>query len=227
MSLREFTLRLYHMPGLRSNRVVWAAAELGISLEMTEINVMKKEHFAPEYVQKCPDRYVPMLEITDNTKGEADKTRVVRIVEATAIIQWLVEMTPDVPLSPPMTDIKGRAEYQMWMSYVGCTMDSLLWTIRLNTSWALKEDERSVGNENYARTKWARDVLPRLTPVLKKNKYILGDKFSAADVLLWANLDWSLEYDLISEEENPDIYKYYTLLRKRKMRQDNYPPFVG
>src|SRR5437899_10454100 len=76
-------MKLYYHPVSTTSRPVWLfIAENGIDCELRVVDLMKGEHYQPEYVAINPNRLVPVLEDGD-----------FRLTESSAILKYLAEKT--------------------------------------------------------------------------------------------------------------------------------------
>ena len=84
-------MMLYSAPNPAPNprRVKIYLAEKGLSVPITELSLVKREHKAPEFVEKNGRGQVPALELDDGTV----------ISESFAICRYFEALHPDPPLS--------------------------------------------------------------------------------------------------------------------------------
>src|SRR5437660_12377934 len=76
-------MKLYYHPVSTTSRPVWLfIAENGIKCELRVVDLMKGEHYQPEYVAINPNRMVPVLEGGDS-----------RITESPASLTYPAEHT--------------------------------------------------------------------------------------------------------------------------------------
>ena len=88
-----------------SQKVRLTLHEKGIPFTDTRIDFRRKEHLTPEYLAINPDGVVPSL-LHD---GRA-------VLDSSVIMEYLDEVFPDVPLSPP--DPYGRAKMRKWLRFI-------------------------------------------------------------------------------------------------------------
>jgi glutathione S-transferase len=88
-----------------SQKVRLILAEKGLAYEAVNVDLGAFEHVGPAYLAINPNGVVPALE----HDGAA-------IVESTVIGEYLDEVFPDPPLSPP--DPLGRARMRVWLRYL-------------------------------------------------------------------------------------------------------------
>ena len=79
-------MKLYDYPGAPNpRRVRVVAAEKGIALEHVTVDMGKREHKAPQFIQKNPSGKIPVLELEDGTC----------IGESIAICRYLEALYPE------------------------------------------------------------------------------------------------------------------------------------
>jgi glutathione S-transferase len=170
-------MKLYHAPMTRSGRVRWLLGELGEAYELAPVNVYVGEGRKPEYRAIHPHGYVPALEIEGQT-----------MVESSAMCLYLADRHIDKGLAPPFQS-PLRAPYYQFMVYMPATCDPQLEAILFHTKF-LPEEKRIPALVEQAKKKWA--VAERfLAKALGDRQYLVGDSFTAADVLLGTTLAWA------------------------------------
>lgn len=185
-------MKLYHQPRTRSARVRWILGELGLTAQtdIKNVDVFSGEGRKPEYLAVHPHGYVPALEDDGGV-----------LVESAAIVLYLVERYGNGKLVPPPGTF-ARGKYYEWMVYVPATVDPCLETIMFHTVF-LPETHRIPELVARARKKWAKSIQPHLARALAKGPWILGEDFSAADVIVasavaWANMAGVLDDPTLS-----------------------------
>lgn len=160
-------LTLYHAPQSRSSRIVWLLEELGADYEIAYTNIVRADGSgAADADNPHPDKKVPAL-VHD---GEL-------ITESTAIMLYLTDLFPEAGLAPQVGEA-GRGTYLTWLAYYAGVMEPVL-----NHQYAGLD-----GHEGLARTFRSRKELDaRIRGALEDAPYIMGDTFTAAD-LLFASL---------------------------------------
>ena len=207
---------LYHFPCTRSARIRWLLLELKVPHKVVRVDLYKDGHMNKEYLSKNPNHNVPMLEFTVSKTGER-KT----MLESGAMMIFLADTftKPNgTKLAPSLTDYYPRSDYLQMMLFGASWMDMMLWQIRINTH-LLPINLRKESVVKYYKSKWKDEVVPQLRDRLIKHKYILGDEFSCADVLIGYNLLWSGEYEMVSD---PVLAKYIELLMEREEWQQAF-----
>src|SRR2546422_5566500 len=98
-------MKLYYHPVSTTSRPVWLfIAENGIDCELRVVDLMKGEHYQPEYVAINPNRLVPVLEDGD-----------FRLTESSAILKYLAEKTGS---STYPKELRARAKVNEMMDWI-------------------------------------------------------------------------------------------------------------
>jgi glutathione S-transferase len=178
------TIKLYggHKSWTRDVRARWILKEAGIDYDFVELDLFKGEQRQPEYLAVNPLGKVPYLE-----DGQ------VQIFESGAILAYLAERhAPE--LVPPPGSVE-RAEYLQWLFYTAATVEApIVKVFGARYVFPGKEgaEERALQGENELGVHFR-----LLSERLKRRTFLLGDRFTAADVmvgtaLLWAELGGAL-----------------------------------
>eukprot|EP00439_Symbiodinium_sp_Y106_P025336 s2372_g3.t1 len=207
---------LYHYPLTRSTRVLWLLHELGdkVKFECKRVELMRGEGQTEEFLKLNPNHAVPVLQFKDN-KGEA---RV--MYESCAMVEFLTDALASGDLAPEVGLSAERAEYQKWLWFAGSWMDQLLWQLRLHDA-LLPAEDRDPKTTERTKAKWLKEIEPQIEAQLQAmgNKFILGETFTSADILVGHCLGWSKAYGL---SQNEVLAAYLTRLQDRPARQAAY-----
>lgn len=160
-------LTLYHNPRTRSVRVRWLLEELGIPHEL------KRQEFTPPtrfFEQETPLGKFPVLE-----DGET------LICESGAIVEYLLERYAEGRLAPAIASPQ-RGEFLQWVHYAEGTLFPPLGIIVWRTRYQGDADAVEAVIEDA--TLRAHRSLQFVEERLADRDYILGDEFSAADIML-------------------------------------------
>lgn len=163
-------MKLYYAPMTRATRPRWMFEELGVPYETADVNLMKGEHKLPNYMKVHPLGRVPALE--DNG---------FIMFESAAIVMQLADKYPEKGLAPAVGTTE-RAEYYQWILCAMTEAEPPLVTMLMHTRF-LPEAERSPAAIEMA-VKRFKPVADVIQERMKGRQYILGDKFTAADVVM-------------------------------------------
>lgn len=98
-------IRLHHVPGSRSFRILWLMEELGLDYQVQSYRLDDGSTRRPEFLALSPAGRVPALEID----GKA-------IFESGAILQYLSERHPEAGLAPAPRGAE-RARFLEWLHF--------------------------------------------------------------------------------------------------------------
>lgn len=152
--------------------------ELGAPYELQVLNMKAGEQRRPEYLAINPMGKVPALR-----HGGA------LITEQVAIFLYLADLFPEAGLAPRLGD-PLRGSYLRWMVfYAACFEPAVI-------DRATQRDPTPLPMSPYGDYD---TMLGTLTGQLAKGSYILGQRFSAADVLWGSALAWTTMFKLVPE----------------------------
>ncbi len=192
-------LKLYACPQTRATRITWMLEELGVDYEYTKIDLMKGAGRQPEYLKINPGGKVPALIDGD-----------LLLTESAAICTYLGDKYPEAGLVPePRT--AARAHYDQWCFFALSELEQPLWTMGKH-QFAIPEKYRVPAIMETAQ--WEFSVaLKTLSQGLSEQTFILGDHFSAADIIISHILAWARTAKLPLNHDNLNAYADRTLSR--------------
>jgi glutathione S-transferase len=192
-------LKLYHSPQSRSTRPRWLLEEIGAPFELVKLDLSKQEHKTPQYMKIHPHGAVPALQDGDLV-----------LFESAAICAYLADKFPAAHLAPAVgTSERGR--YYQWMFYAMATLEPPILQVFMH-SVRLPEAERSPEIAEQGRRTFA-EVAAVLSNALASKPYLLGEQFSAADVMIGSTLAWAQFMGLL--EGQPTLSEYVQRLSSR------------
>jgi len=161
-------IRLYFAPRTRSVRVLWLLLELELPHEL--VHVEFKPPARRFFTQDTPTGKLPTLEDGDVT-----------LCESGAIVEYLLERYGEGRLAPAI-GTPGRAAFLQWLHYAESTafppLGIVVWLTRYRQDpselAALVADARERARSSF-------DYLER---ELGDRPYLVGDDFSAADIMM-------------------------------------------
>jgi|SRR5882724_4830268 len=185
-------LTLYHAPNTRSSGALILLEELGAPFELRVLNMKAGEQRQPAYLAVNPLGKVPAV-----THGDA------LITEQVAIFLYLADLVPRAKLAPPLDDPQ-RGPYLRWLVYYAASFEPAI------VDRAMKREPAPAAMSPYGDYGI---MLETLTDRLARGKFILGDRFSAADVLWGTALTWTTRFKLVPEA--PVIMAYIERIAAR------------
>jgi glutathione S-transferase len=185
-------LTLFHAPNSRSCAARFLLEELGVPYDLHVLDLKKNEQRAPDYLAVNPMGKVPALR-----HGDA------LVTEQPAIFIYLADLFPEAGLAPALGD-PLRGPYLRWLAFHGSSFEPAI------TDLAMKREPTPPMMCPYGDYD---TMLATLTAQLRAGPYLLGARFSAADVL-WANaLGWMTMFKLVPEL--PEITAYMDRVNSR------------
>jgi glutathione S-transferase len=159
-------MKLYWAPQTRAFRAVWMLEEAGRPYERVLIDIRTGKQDDPAFRKVNPMGKVPAL-----SDGEA------MLAESAAICAYVAERCPEAGLAPPVGDpLRGR--YLHWLFFAASCMEPA-YTQKMT---GLQIDKVQAGWASFDQ------VIDVLDHALQTGGWILGPKFSAADVMLGSDL---------------------------------------
>jgi glutathione S-transferase len=196
-------LKLYHSPQSRSVRPRWLLEEIGAPYELVKLDFHKGEHKTPAYMKVHPHGAVPALVDGD-----------LQLFESAAICAYLADKFPEKRLAPPL-GTPARGLYYQWMVYAIATLEPPVIDVFMHAAM-LPETERKPAVLEAARKKFA-DVATVLEQALGTRPFLLGEQFTAADVMIGSTLGWAQMLGLL--EGRKTLQEYVQRLSERPALQ--------
>jgi glutathione S-transferase len=196
-------ITLYHAPQSRSVRPRWLLEEIGTDFTVVKLDMSKQEHKSEAHLRIHPHGQVPAL--TDDG---------LTLIESAAICLYLADKFPAAKLAPALgTPERGR--YYQWIVYAVATLETPVLQVFMNTIM-LPEAERSAAQATAGREKFA-EVAKVIADGIGRGPYLLGDQFSAADVMIGSTLAWASFMGLLDGQ--PALATYVERLAQRPAYQ--------
>lgn len=165
------SLLFYTNPMSRGRMAHWMLEETGVPYETHVLNLKKGEHKTPEFLRINPMGKVPV--IVHNG---------VIVTETPAICAYLADAFPESGLAPALNS-PLRGTYLRWMFFAAGCIEPAVFDKMLNRTY---EHKGQVGHGGYNET------MDALEGALQPGPYILGERFSAADVYIASQLGWGM-----------------------------------
>jgi glutathione S-transferase len=186
-------LILYTNPMSRGRIARWMLEEVGQPYETVLLDygtTMK----APDYLAINPMGKVPAIRHGD-----------VVVTEAAAICAYLADAFPGAGLAPPNGD-PARGSYYRWLFFGAGPLETVV-TAKALGLLAAPEKSAMVGYGSYG------DVMDALERAVTPGSYICGERFTAADLYVGAQIGWGLQFGTI--EKRPAFEAYAARLQAR------------
>ena len=169
-------LVFFHSPNTRATGALILLEELGAKYRLHVLNMKKGEQRQPDYLAINPMGKVPALK-----HGEAI------ITEQVAVFIYLADLYPEAGLTPQTGD-PLRGPYLRWMAFYGSCFEPAVID---------RSQKREPGPPAMSPYGDFDTMFKTLTDQLAKGPYLLGDKFTAVDVLWGTALTWITLYQLV------------------------------
>lgn len=182
---------LYHHPFSRAANAVWMLEEVGVEHELHFVDILAGEQKSKEILSLNPMGKLPILK-----DGETV------ITESAAIGLYLADRYASGRLAPALDD-PSRGTYLRWSLFAPSVIEP--GTMAKSAGWSFKESQAGWGNYET--------MLTAMESAIKDGPYVLGDKFSMADVIFGGTVNYMLMFRLI--EPRPVFTSYADRLRAR------------
>ena len=161
-------LKLFHSPDSRSSRFIWLLEELGADYEVVYCTVKRRSGAgAPDHRNPHPEGRVPALLHDDRL-----------VTEQIGIALYLLELFPESELGVAVGS-RERAAFLSWLGFWAGEADPaynarLFYADRLDAT-----TERD-----------SRRVTSRVAGALGRSPYLMGERFTAADLFTSGPFEW-------------------------------------
>jgi glutathione S-transferase len=169
-------IRLHSIfPYDRSGKARWLLTEMGVAFEDRWLDREKEEYNSLQYLRLNPMGRVPTMEIGDQS-----------LFESGAICAVLADRFIEKGMAPALASPE-RTKYQQWMYFAASTVDTFQTRIMIIED--IPAGEIHSTKESALLTELG-DALNTLDQTLAKDAYLVGSKFSAADICVSYHLYW-------------------------------------
>ncbi|HWK73396.1 MAG TPA: glutathione S-transferase family protein [Povalibacter sp.] len=178
--------RLYdYLPSGNGYKVRLVLKQLHIDYELIEIDILRGESRTPQFLAKNANGRIPLLEVADQNY----------LSESHAIISFLAEGSPLIP-----RDAFERARMWQWMCFEQYNLEPNIGTARLWVS-LLHKTRAELGDKLIEKKKSGYAALDVLEAGLQGREYLVGNRYSLADISLYA-------YTHVAHEGGFDLAPY-------------------
>ncbi|MFQ5644452.1 MAG: glutathione S-transferase family protein [Thiogranum sp.] len=193
-------ITLYYTPATRAIRPRWLLEEMQVPYRLHHIDLFGGEADSPEYRAINPLGVIPAAKIDGQV-----------MLESGAICQWLTDRHPDRGLAPGPGS-KERMRYEQWMYFTFGTLELPPWLTFLHSA-ILPEAQRVPAIVDWAAQRNI-PILEMLNTELEGKDYLLGSRFTTADIMVGSTLLWQ-----------PDVVKQYPALQAYTERLKSRPAY--
>ena len=186
-------LTFYTNPMSRGRIVRWMLEEVGAPYRTVTLDYASSMK-APEYLAINPMGKVPAI-----------THRGVTVTEGAAICAYLADAFPEAGLAPPVGSAE-RGTYYRWLMF-GCgPVESAV----TNKALGVEVPPERRATAGYG---CLEDTLNALETAVTGRQYIVGDRFSAADVYVGSQIGWGMMFGSI--EKRPAFEAYWAGISQR------------
>ncbi|MBN3755840.1 glutathione S-transferase [Paraburkholderia sp. Tr-20389] len=159
-------MKLYYWPKTRAFRALWMLEEASVHYELAHVNIRAGEQDTTNFHHINPMCKLPALDDDG-----------VQVAESGAVLLYLADRFPEANLGAPVGDpLRGR--FLQWLFFTpGCLEPAMAEKLT-----GASGNSFSFGWGNLERVKAAIDM------ALDEGEWLLGERFSAADLLLAGTL---------------------------------------
>ncbi|THV25591.1 glutathione S-transferase family protein [Peteryoungia ipomoeae] len=189
-------ITLYYSPQTRATGARVLLEELKVPYTLHVLNMKTGEQRQPTYLSINPLGKVPAIHVGDTL-----------VTEQGAIYLYLADLFPEARLAPALTD-SDRGAYLRWLFIYGSCFEPAV------VDRYMKREPSSMNETPYASYD---SLIDLLEDTLKKGPYLLGDRFTAADLLWGIALRWTTMFGLV--EARPAFQAYMERIGNRESLQ--------
>src|SRR5262245_49290847 len=190
-------IKLYFAPRTRAVRVRWLLEELGLPHELARVDFNRPSH---TFAQSTPLGKLPVIEDDGVTIGESG-----------AIVEYILERYGAGRLAPPIGS-PLRGEFLQWVHFAEATAFPPVGVVVWHTLYEQNADRfPEVIASARGRALEALDFVARR---LADRLYLLGDEFSAADIMMGFTL-FAARLLGVLDERHAVLHRYLGRLEQR------------
>jgi glutathione S-transferase len=179
-------ITLYHAAPSRSSVVLWMLEELGEPYDIHLLSLNKGDTRTADYLEINPMGKVPAVKHGDTI-----------ITEGAAICTYLADAFPQAKLSVPIGDPR-RGTYLKWLFFGPTCLEAAI----IDRSFPRSGDvpRRALGYGDHEL------VMNVLSEAVRKGPYLMGEQFTAADVVIGSGIRWGMMFKGVPER--PEFVAY-------------------
>ena len=202
------TIQFFAFDTPNARKISVALEEMGLSYQVTTVNIGKDEQFNPDFLKFSPNNKIPAIV---DTEGPGGKT--VTVFESGAILLYLAEKTGKfLP-----TDLIARISVYEWLMFQMSGFGPIPGQVHHFLGLTNEEDKR-YGVERFS--KETRRLYSVMDKRLATHTYFAGD-LSIADfaILGWA---WRHQRHQVDLVDYPNVKRWYEAMMARPAVQRGF-----
>jgi glutathione S-transferase len=193
-------LTLYHASPSRSSIVLWMLEEMGQPYDIKLLKLSAGDNLKPDYLALNPMGKVPALKHGDTV-----------ITEVAAICTYLADEFPQAKLNIPVGTPK-RGVYLKWLFFgPGCMEPAVI------DRAAPRKEEARRAMLGYGDFDTTMNVVAK---AVARGPWLMGEQFTAADVVIGSNIRWGTIFKLIPERKEFTDYSARIAARPAAQRAE-------
>jgi len=182
---KDHQISLFYSPQTRATGARVLLEELKVPYDLHVLNMKTGEQRQHAYLAINPLGKVPAVRVGDTL-----------VTEQGAIYLYLADLYPEAGLAPALTD-PDRGAYLRWLFIYGSCFEPAV------VDRFMKREPGSMNETPYASYE---SLIDMLEEALKTGPYLLGERFTAADLLWGIALRWTTMFGLV--EARPAFQAY-------------------
>ncbi len=190
-------MKLFWCPQTRSQRALWLLEEAGVDYERVLIDIRNPSSLRdPDFAKASPMGKVPAI-----ADGEA------MLADSAAIAMYVADKYPNTGLAPA-TDDPARAAYYWWMVFTPGVIEPAM------------AEKFSGAEPNQMRNAWGSfdSMIATFENGIGEGPWLLGDKFSAADILCGSSACFLKQFDMLPDSKTLEAYAERCMARPAYQR---------
>ncbi|SHI35468.1 glutathione S-transferase [Roseomonas rosea] len=195
---------LHHAPKSRSAGSLWLLEEAGADYELQWHSIEAATNKAADYLALNPAGKLPALV----DRGPEGDWKGVVVTESAAIAAYVADTLPEARLAPPVGS-PARATYAFWMAYASGVMEPAMADMAFPR--AAPAPTRAIGWPPFP------EAVLRAEAALAQGPWLVGNQFTAADILLGGLLAWVVEWGML--QPGPAVARHLAAIEARPARQ--------
>lgn len=185
---------LHYSPGAASMAPQAVLEEIGTQFRLQKVDTANGEHQQAAYLKLNPAGKIPALTLPDGTA----------MAESAGICIFLADRHPEAGLAPAATD-PARAPYLQWFMHLTNTLQPA--DLRFYYADRYTTEETGVAGVRASAIAEVADTWGRVDRHLaQKGPYLLGERFSAADIFCFMLSTW--------QDSCPDLNSRFPHIKK-------------
>jgi glutathione S-transferase len=169
--------KLYWAPGSGAMAPQALFEEVGVEYEKIVVDFENEEHKSAEFLSVNPMGQIPALVLPDGSL----------MTETAAMLLQIVDRHPEAKLAPPAGSGE-RARFLRWLFFLASNVYPT--NIRFYYAERFSTDPSAAEGIKAAAEVDLDDQFKILGDALDPGPYLLGETFSAVDILLWMLIQW-------------------------------------